>query len=124
MFGIVVFQVVSKNEPWSGGIVAVNSFGFGGANAHIILRSNPKPKTNWPTDPLPRLVTVSGRTEDAVNHLLQKIEENKNDEEFLALVDQIHSLNIPGHGYRGYGVLGNTPVTEVSQLTAENRPIW
>lgn len=32
-------KVVSKNTPWSGGYAAVNSFGFGGANVHVLLRS-------------------------------------------------------------------------------------
>ncbi|KAJ8972225.1 hypothetical protein NQ314_000286 [Rhamnusium bicolor] len=116
-------KVVAKNEPWNGGIIAINSFGFGGANAHIVLRSNPKPKTAWPTGPIPRVVGVSGRTEDAVNNFLNKIEQNKSDEEFLALIDEIHSSNISGHGYRGYTVLNDPSVREVSQAPGDKRPI-
>ncbi|RZC35992.1 fatty acid synthase [Asbolus verrucosus] len=117
-------KVVTKNEPWKGGIVAINSFGFGGANAHIILKSNPKPKTSWPIDPLPRVIGVSGRTQEAVNTFLDKVEENKKDEEFLSLVDQIHKTGINGHGYRGYTVMGNTSVREVTEVSSEKRPIW
>lgn len=118
-------KVVAKHEPFSGGCVAVNSFGFGGANAHVILRSNPKPKTTWPPGPLPRLVTVSGRTEDAVNHFLDKLEANKNDEELLALVDEVHRANIPGHSYRGYALLGEgDQVRDVSEVPNEKRPLW
>lgn len=116
-------KVVAKNEEWNGGIVGVNSFGFGGANAHIILKSNPKPKTSWTAETLPRIVGVSGRTTEAVNNFLNKVEENKNDEEFLALVDAIHSKNINGHFYRGHVVLKDQPVREVSETAAE-RPIW
>lgn len=104
--------------------MAINSFGFGGANAHILLRSNPKPKTNWPKDPLPRIVGVSGRTQEAVNHFLDKIEANKSDEEFLSLVDSIHSHNVPGHGYRGYAVIGQKSVREVSEVSNDKRPLW
>nr|XP_045622655.1 fatty acid synthase-like [Procambarus clarkii] len=32
-------KVVSQNTPWSGGYAAVNSFGFGGANVHVLLHS-------------------------------------------------------------------------------------
>ncbi|MBI3562017.1 MAG: acyltransferase domain-containing protein [Gammaproteobacteria bacterium] len=30
-------KVVDQPEPWEGGIVGVNSFGFGGSNAHVIV---------------------------------------------------------------------------------------
>ncbi|CAH0546412.1 unnamed protein product [Brassicogethes aeneus] len=116
-------EVVSKNKEWKGGIVGVNSFGFGGANAHIILKSNPKPKTTWTPSPLPRVVSVSGRTQEAVNNFLTKVEENKNDQEFLALIDAIHSKNINGHFYRGYTILNEQPTREVSE-TAHERPVW
>lgn len=32
-------EVVNKNTPWAGGFAAINSFGFGGANVHVLLRS-------------------------------------------------------------------------------------
>nr|XP_022904132.1 fatty acid synthase isoform X2 [Onthophagus taurus] len=117
-------KVVTKPEPWNGGIMAINSFGFGGANAHIVLRSNPKPKTTWPMGPLPRVIGISGRTEDGVNEFLDQIVTHKQDEEFLSLIDQVHSLNIPGHSYRGYAVLGDEITKEISQLQGDKRPLW
>jgi len=30
------FKVVDRNTPWEGGIVGINSFGFGGSNVRII----------------------------------------------------------------------------------------
>jgi fatty acid synthase len=54
-------------------LVGINSFGFGGANAHFILRANPKPKAPAIQDNIPRLVTLSGRTEEAVNYFLDKV---------------------------------------------------
>lgn len=118
-------KVVSSNTDWKGGIVGINSFGFGGANAHVILKSNPKPKTKLPPTPMPRVVGVSGRTEEAVNQFLDKVEEHKDDDEYLALIDQIHSKTIAGHSYRGYTVMDKDKTTrEVSQVTGEKRPIW
>lgn len=73
-----VFQVVNKPWPFNGGYVALNSFGFGGANAHVLLKSNPKPKESPIQDDIPRLVCVSGRTEDAVNSMLDKVSELHN----------------------------------------------
>ena len=33
-------KVVQENTDWKGGIVGVSSFGFGGSNVHVILKSN------------------------------------------------------------------------------------
>lgn len=33
-----IFQVVTKPTKWNGGIVGINSFGFGGSNVHLILK--------------------------------------------------------------------------------------
>lgn len=56
-------------------LLGINSFGFGGGNVHVILKRNPKLKTNngKPTDELPRLVCVSARTEEGVHVLLDYI---------------------------------------------------
>lgn len=32
-------KVVSKNTPWAGGLVAINSFGFGGTNVHSVINT-------------------------------------------------------------------------------------
>lgn len=65
--------MVDEAWPFNGGYIALNSFGFGGANAHVLLRSNPKPKESPIQDNIPRLVCVSGRTSDAVNNMLGKV---------------------------------------------------
>ncbi|KAJ9575473.1 hypothetical protein L9F63_007678, partial [Diploptera punctata] len=117
--------VVDKPLPWNGGLVAINSFGFGGANAHMVLRSNPKPKSPSIQDNIPRLVAVSGRTEEAVNYFLDKIDSLPRDDDTVALLHEIHSNNIIGHGYRGYTILGDsTPIREISQFNGEKRPVW
>jgi fatty acid synthase len=66
---------VTEKHPWNGCLASVNSFGFGGANAHILLQRNEKEKLNGgaPVDLIPRLVLASGRTEEAVEVILKDV---------------------------------------------------
>lgn len=68
-------KIVTESTEWNGGFVGINSFGFGGANSHILLKSNSKQKINngVPNDDLPRLVIVSGCTEEAVKIILDDV---------------------------------------------------
>ena len=70
-----MLQVVTEKHPWNGSLAGVSSFGFGGANAHILLQRNEKEKVNGgaPVDPIPRLVVASGRTEEAVDIILKDV---------------------------------------------------
>ncbi|XP_072378050.1 LOW QUALITY PROTEIN: fatty acid synthase-like [Diabrotica undecimpunctata] len=117
-------KIVTKNTKFNGGIIGVNCFGFGGANTHIVIDSNKKEKSTIVYErPNNRLVQVSGRTEEAVLHFLDGVEKNQDDPEFLAMVDEIHKLNIKGHNYRGYTVLGEHQIKEVGKYN-KKRPIW
>lgn len=122
-------RVIDKVTPWNGGLVAVNSFGFGGANAHVLLRSNPKPKllpVPDTTEQLPKLVAVSGRTEEAVRALLDEAREHRKDDEFHALLHAVHSNDTPGHKFRGYEILGAEGTREMVEMARqdERRPVW
>jgi len=72
-----LMQVVTEPTPLPGnnGLVGVNSFGFGGANCHVLLEWNKKVKANKsaPAHNIPRIVAVSGRTWDAVNYFLDGV---------------------------------------------------
>ncbi|KAI4493375.1 hypothetical protein M0802_009435 [Mischocyttarus mexicanus] len=119
-------QVVDKPLPWKGGLVGLNSFGFGGANAHIVLRSNPKPKLSPVLETkLPKLVIASARTEEAVDFMLNTIKEYEQDDEFISLIHDIHADNIPGHSVRGFEILGNSNIRDVIQYNnSGKRPVW
>lgn len=66
---------MTELTKWNGGLSSLNNFGIGGANGHVLLDSNHKMKINngSPDDDLPRLVLVSGRTEEAVNFMLKDV---------------------------------------------------
>ncbi|XP_047538488.1 fatty acid synthase-like [Vanessa atalanta] len=109
-------KVVTEKQPWGRGMTGVNSFGFGGANAHILLKNVARSKVNngIPSDELPRLVCVSGRTESAVAKILDDLEAKTVDVELVRLLHAIHDDDIKGHATRGYTLLGSTPTKTVA----------
>lgn len=68
-------HVVTEAMPLNNGYIGINSFGFGGSNAHMLLKWNNKQKVNnaAPSDGLSRLVTLSGRTEESINLFLNDV---------------------------------------------------
>ncbi|XP_048505788.1 fatty acid synthase-like [Athalia rosae] len=113
-------QVITEPTPWEGGLVGINSFGFGGANAHVLLEWNSKEKTddNERLVGLPRLVVLSGRTEEAVTILLDDLESRPLDVEYVGLFHNIHSEEIEGHFYRGYTIFPprETPMKNIRHV--------
>lgn len=89
-----------------GKLVGVNAFGFGGANSHCLLKGNAKEKINngAPNDNLPRLVVWSGRTEEAINVVLDRLSSTPLDSEYVGLLHNIQSEETPGYIFRGYGL--------------------
>lgn len=75
MFKYYFLKVVENVVPWDGGIVAVNSFGVGGANGHCLMKSYTKQKEQLPNleESLPRLVAVSARNESAIKYMLHRV---------------------------------------------------
>ncbi|XP_063375503.1 fatty acid synthase-like [Cydia amplana] len=121
-------KVVQENTPWKGGLVAVNSFGFGGANAQVILEGG-RGKHPRPAEyPVPRLVLASGRTDVATERLIRLAAAHQRDTELHALFDAVHARAIPGHPYRGFGVLDPEhnvePIIKVLKSENEARPVW
>ncbi|CAL8122739.1 unnamed protein product [Orchesella dallaii] len=121
------FKVVSENMPWEGGLVGVNSFGFGGANVHIILKTNPKQKIKEAEQPsAPVLVPFSGRTKEAVEYTLKTWAEQPHDSDLNGLFHEISKEDIPGHHYRGFSVKNGDKVElDVEQVVSgEKPPVW
>ncbi|KAM9837458.1 fatty acid synthase [Aulostomus maculatus] len=123
-------QVVDRPIPIRGGIIGINSFGFGGSNVHVILRPAERnaPKTaDVAAGPraFPRLLQACGRTEAAVNTLLQKGKEHSADDSFLSLLNEVSGAPTASMPFRGYTLIGSqTDITEVEQAQASTRPLW
>lgn len=122
-------RVISNATPWKPDIVGINSFGFGGANCHILLQSNLKEKVNGGAlnDNLPRLVIVSGRTEQAVESLLNTVENQPIDTEYVRLLHDLYADDIQKHPYRGYAIIESKAsfkmIKEIHHYTDKKKPI-
>ncbi|CAH2232242.1 jg2964 [Pararge aegeria aegeria] len=125
-------RVITEKTPWNRGMSGINSFGFGGANAHTLLKNFAREKVNngIPTDDLPRLVCASGRTESAVARILDDLESKTVDAELIRLLHAIHDEDITGHVVRGYTLIGSTPTKsvplarDVQYFSGVRRPVW
>lgn len=119
-------QVVDRPLPIRGGNVGINSFGFGGANVHVILQPNtqqaPAPA---PHAALPHLLHASGRTMEAVQGLLEQGRQHSQDLAFVSMLNDIAATPTAAMPFRGYTVLGvEGHVQEVQQVPASQRPLW
>ncbi|PKU32508.1 fatty acid synthase [Limosa lapponica baueri] len=120
-----ILEVVCKPTPVKGGLVSINSFGFGGANAHVILRPNEKKRQPPETCGVPRLVQICGRTQEAVEILIQESRKNGGCSPFLSLLSDISAVPASSMPYRGYTLVGTeSDIQEVQQVQASGRPLW
>lgn len=119
-------RVVTEPIPVRGGIVGINSFGFGGSNVHVILRPpGPKPTGLFSAASVPRIVQACGRTEEAATFLLHKAQVHGHDSAFLDLLSEVCAVPTSSMPYRGYTLLGTQgEVTEVQQVAPSPRPLW
>ena len=100
-------QVVAENKPWNGGIAALNSFGFGGANAHAILKSNSHETREIKAFKEPRLFIYGSRTQDGVESVLNMAMKYPQNIHLHKLLNETAFMSIDTHPYRGFTVLNN-----------------
>lgn len=102
-------KVATEVEELQGNLIAMNSFGLGGGNAHALFRGNTREKINHgiPGDDLGRMVFWSGRTEEAINAIFDDITQRPLDCEHIALLHNSQSQTTSANTYRGYGIFNN-----------------
>ncbi|XP_039596427.1 fatty acid synthase [Polypterus senegalus] len=119
-------KVVSEAVPVLGGIVGINSFGFGGSNVHVILRPpSAQPVCSLESPAPPRLVLSCGRTEEAVNTLIEQSRKHAGDVSFLNLLNEVSGIPTAAMPYRGYALTGTeSNIMEIQQTQPTPRPLW
>lgn len=89
-------SVVTKGQPLKKEgrlVIGINSFGFGGANAHVILESPPertKPEPQAPDSPLP--IRLSARSEAALTQSAETLAAYLRESGDTSLYDIAHTL--------------------------------
>ena len=103
--------MVTERTPWDGGYVGINSFGLGGSNVHVLLRS-PDSKVPAPTAHLAtteaRLVTVAARTKSGVEAMLAELSQRPTDVDMQYLLQSsVGNLSPLTHPYRGFALISS-----------------
>lgn len=117
---------MTEPTEWTGGLVGINSFGFGGSNVHVILKS---PETTAVTSKIettiPTVVPCSGRTEEGVKKMFTFLKENATNKKLISLMTEISATPLNTFPFRGYTVLGSeTDIEEIIKVKPTERPIW
>lgn len=109
-------KVVQEVTDLKGTMISCNSFGFGGANAHALFKANQKVKINHgiPKDKVPRIVTWSGRTEEAITAIMNSVTKQPLDAEYIGLLHNSQRESINANLYKGYGIFKQGNDTENS----------
>lgn len=117
-------KVCTENTPLPGPLVAVNTFGFGGANAHALFSQYEKCKPKSSCTKFPYLVTWAGRTKDSIEGVMNKLSSMPIDIEFNALLYNVqHDTNL-ANMHRGYGLFKSRNSTESAECINQEMGVF
>ena len=109
-------QVVSQRTKWHGGYVGINSFGFGGSNVHVLLKSNSESQRSAISQrQTPRLITVAARTKQAVEYQLENVC-RENNVHLESLVRETSKITPSVQPFRGYTIANHSNKVQETQV--------
>lgn len=99
-------KVCSELTPFESEYIAINAFGMGGVNGHLLLKKGSEQQTNIDIkiSEMPYLIQWSGRTENSLNKMFDFLKESPMNHEFIGMLHNIQRKAVNGHTYRGYGI--------------------
>jgi fatty acid synthase len=105
-------------------VIGINNFGFGGSNGHLILKRlvSKKSEESKVMDDVPRLVCVSGRTEEAIITTLERLNERQVNVEHVGLIHQVFKKNFSGHRHRGFTIISKNQHLQTSPYLPSIQP--
>ncbi len=126
-FASTPFYVASEAEPWNPNgsrIAGVSAFGVGGGNAHLVLEEGPDNKPD-PTVRQAHLLTVSARSECALDESLRNLSQHLKANPDVSLADVSYTLQTGRHGFEHRASAVCASADEAVRLFAEpkNRQI-
>lgn len=120
-----ILQPIIENTPFKGKYIALNCFGFGGVNVHVVIGKHEKDAPETPLGELPRLINICGRNKETLDNIYNFMLANpdKLTADFLALVNDVSKTSpfwskmFKGMRHRGFVVFDQHKKT-ISELTA------
>ncbi|XP_008207677.2 fatty acid synthase [Nasonia vitripennis] len=126
-------RVPTEVTPVKGQYVAINTTSESGVYGSAILKSPNIKKTpdNASKDRLPRLVVISGRTEEAIDTILTFLETNPVDVELCQMLNELFEFGVEKHMQKGYTVLPASGILDeklkirgAEVFTGLKRQVW
>ena len=101
---------VNKVTPFTGSLIPVNCFGFGGANVHVLSEIYDRPLPAFKvTSPIPRIIQLCGRTVSSVQHIVSEMDKKQSQyltPNFLSLFNSFATIPYKaGMNVRGYAIV-------------------
>ena len=137
-----LLKPILDNTPFTGDYVALNNFGFGGSNTHVIIRSpkiKAKQNNTQIVDKIPRLVNMCGRSEEGIKHFFNTLFETpeKVTRDLLALVNDISKTDTykkdtsyEGMTTRGFALIESADTIKdtinfnIKEVKDSDRQVW